>query len=100
MVAGVGDEVGESLHHGLFREFEKSIELCPELLGHGLTCLIIEFDVVKAKDFHDTMRSLVGLLVLMAGKFASFGEEIQVQGSSAFTGVQSNEAFKGVDILL
>lgn len=56
--------------------------------------------MVKTEGLHHTVRGLVCLLVLMAGKFSFFCEEIQVQGSSAFTGVESDEAFKGLDILL
>jgi hypothetical protein len=65
-----------------------------------LSRLIAEFNGVKAKDFHDTLRSLVALLVLVAGKFASFGDEVQVHRRSAFAGVKANVATKGVTVLL
>lgn len=79
---------------------ENTVELSPELLGHRLSRLIIEFNGVKAKNFHDTLRSLVTLLVLVAGKFASLGDEVQVHRSTAFTAVQADVAPEGVTVLL
>ena len=59
-----------------------------------------EFDGVKAEDFHNTGGGLVALLVLVVSKFALLGEEIQVQGRSAFTGVQSDERTESISISL
>jgi len=87
-------------HHGLFRKGENTIELSPELLGHRLSGLIVEFNGVKAKNFHDTLSGLVALVVLLASQFASLGDEVEVHGGSAFVGVKSNVAGKSIRVLL
>lgn len=99
-VGWVGDEEWEIFHHGLFSEIENTVVLSPELLGHRLSGEFAEFDGVKAEDFHNTGGGLVALLVLVVSKFALLSEEIQVQGRSAFTGVQSDERTESIGISL